>query len=49
MHFSNKDHIIDLFKDFKIIHIEHNVIEVFNSELSNPEYIASWNFVARLD
>ena len=49
MHFSNKEHIFDLFKDFKIIHLEHDLKEVLISKHSIPDYIGSWNFIARYD
>ena len=49
MHFSNKEHIIDLFRDFEIIHLEHNLLETFASKFSRPNRIASWNFIAKLN
>ena len=49
MHFSNKEHIIDLFRDFDIIHLEHNLLETFASKFSRPNRLASWNFIAKLN
>ena len=49
MHFSNKEHIYDLFKEFKIIHMEHKSTDVIDSKLANKTKISSWNFIARLE
>jgi len=49
MHFSDKKHIYDLFKDFKIIHLEHKSKEVLKSGFLIPNYVSSWDFIARLD
>ena len=48
MHFSSKEHINNLFKEFEIIHLEHHITETSKSKLSKPDSIASWNFVAQL-
>ena len=49
MHFSDKQHIYDLFKDFKIIHLEHKLEEVLKSEFITPVSAYSWDFIARLN
>lgn len=49
MHFSSKEHIIDLFREFEIINLEHNLKEVSISFHSKPINIASWDFVARFN
>ena len=44
LHFSNKEHLFDLFEKFEIQHLEHKTVEsAFNVD---PPVIASWNFVA---
>ena len=44
IHFSNKDHLIDLFNKFEFQHLEHKTVE---SEFeSDHPVVASWNFVA---
>lgn len=44
LHFSNKQHLFDLFDRFEIEHLEHKTVE---SEFeSNNAVVASWNFVA---
>lgn len=44
VHFSDKDHILELFKDFKILHMQHKIIQ---QEIpKNDWHFASWNFVA---
>ena len=44
LHFSNKEHLLDLFENFKFQHLEHKTVE---SELnSDQSVIASWNFVS---
>lgn len=45
VHFSNKEHLLDLFKDFNILILEHKSIK---TEIpSNEKNFASWNFVAQ--
>ena len=48
MHFSSKEHINDLFKEFEIIHFEHKLVKILKSKFSRPDCLASWNFVAQL-
>ncbi|MEK3911926.1 class I SAM-dependent methyltransferase [Paenibacillus sp. FSL H7-0331] len=44
VHFADKTHLLDLFKDFKISHMEHKRIK---GEMPDNSFtIASWNFVA---
>lgn len=44
IHFSDKSHLLDLLRDFRIYTLEHKTIA---DELSTNDYvIASWNFVA---
>ena len=44
IHFSDKEHLIDLFSRFKLLVLEHKLV---TDELQNEESVfASWNFVA---
>jgi SAM-dependent methyltransferase len=44
VHFSDKDHLLDLFKNFKMLKMFH---KVFSEELPNNDWeLATWNFVA---
>ena len=44
LHFSNKEHLLDLFENFVFQHLEHKTVE---SELNSDQpVIASWNFVS---
>jgi len=43
VHFSNKDHLEDLFKDFKIKSMTHKVV----SEADDSHQVASWNVVCQ--
>lgn len=45
VHFSDKPHILELFKEFELMVLEHKVIERHIPE--NEIILASWNFVAR--
>jgi len=45
VHFSNKEHLVDLFKDFDILVLEHKEIK---TEIPvNEKIFASWNLVAQ--
>ena len=44
VHFTNKSHLVKLFKKFEILVLEHKVI---TKEIPEKEKFAAWNFVAR--
>ena len=46
-HFFDKDHLLDILSDFKIIHLDH---KVYTHYISKPEgyQSCSWNFVAEI-
>lgn len=44
VHFSNKSHLLNLFKKFKIINLEHKII---STTIPEKTKFATWNFVAK--
>ena len=44
VHFTNKSHLLKLFKKFEILVLEHKVI---TKEIPKKNKFATWNFVAR--
>tara|TARA_B110000263_G_scaffold873_1_gene710 strand:+ start:913 stop:1578 length:666 start_codon:yes stop_codon:yes gene_type:complete len=44
VHFTNKLHLLELFKKFEIIVLEHKIV---TNEIPKKNKFASWNFVAR--
>jgi SAM-dependent methyltransferase len=42
IHFSNKQHLLQLFSKFKIIHMEHKIVK---NEFENDNIFATWNIV----
>jgi len=43
VHFSDKNHLLELFSDFEILHLEHKII---NTEIpKNSHQSAWWNIV----
>ena len=45
MHFSSESHIKELFSDFDIVHLEHSLMDIKSSKLSEITTLGSWNFV----
>jgi hypothetical protein len=44
VHFSDKQHLVELFRDFQITRMEHKTIQ---QEIPDPSWhFATWNFVA---
>lgn len=44
VHFSDKEHILDLFSNFKMEILEEKVVNQF---IPNDSILATWNFVAK--
>jgi SAM-dependent methyltransferase len=46
VHFSDQNHLLDLFKDFEILELNEKLVSK-NYPKDNPHQFASWNIVAR--